>query len=91
MLLQHNYNYKMLTFLKPTVGRNMSKRVRKALLINNSHGATFVIVWGVVLYVRRKFASLCCKDAPSLAVFFIDCLKVCTMHLARPFEAGWYG
>ena len=67
----------------------MSKHVRKALPIKNSQGATFVVAWGVVLYVRRKFASLYCKETLSLAVFFIDCLKVYIMHSAKLLEAVW--
>ena len=41
--------------------------------------------------MRRKFASRCCKGTPSLAVFFIDCLKVCTIRSANLFDVGWYG
>ena len=68
-------------------GLNISSRVHKERPISIVHGATFVVVCGVVLYVSRKLAIRCC-NGPSFFVLHIACLNVWTIRSARPLDAG---
>ena len=69
-------------------GLNKSQRVRRLRFIRSSHGGIPVVALGVVLYVRRKLASLWEKVKFSFLEAFMASLKVLTNHSASPFDDG---
>ena len=71
------------------LGFRMSRCDRGLLPINSSAGLCPVVVWGVILYWKRKRASL--SSMLPFVIFFSPVFRVCTARSANPFDAGWYG
>ena len=71
------------------LGLRMSRYDRGLLPINSSAGLCPVVVWGVILYWKRKRASS--SSMLPAVIFFNPVLRVCTACSANPFDAGWYG
>lgn len=73
-------------------GFTRERSVHSSLCKNSLAGDYLVVACIVLLYDRRKFWTLCCREqAGSDAEYSRECLKVCPNHSARPFEDGSYG
>lgn len=74
-----------------TLGLRQVSLVHSSPSISSLAGVSPVVVCGVFLYVKRKFARLLFSEVWSIFEARKDCLRVFNSFSASPFVRGWYG